>query len=266
MGIGWLKDRDRPSILDDLGPYPMRVPPRLLAVLLFVVVGMLALVVAGLLDWVVGSLFLAMEFLGEFVRSVFRRRRRHRHPPARSRRAPAASPLDGDHHRGSIRRRSRPRRRRGEHREEDTTPSSPPVPVFKVLVPVSGDEADLLDFALGECRVRQAELIVLFLRPLAVTPMGPNPLPGLAEDEEARATFDRVGSEAERAGVPFRSLYELTADRSTTIGEVATTCAANVVVVGSTRKSLVFRLFASDPNPALIRRLPEHASLMIHAS
>ena len=75
------------DILDFL---PMRVPPRLVAVLGFVAVGMLALVVAGLLDWIVGVLFLTMEFLGEVLRNVFRHRRGRRHLPARSRPASVA--------------------------------------------------------------------------------------------------------------------------------------------------------------------------------
>ncbi len=241
----------------------MRVPPRLLAVLLFVGVGMIALVVAGLLDWVVGTLFLTMEFLGEFVRSAFRRDPERR---TSAKRSPGRSPRVVEHSRGFLRRKGRIRRKWPEHRGAETPATSPTVPSIKVLVPISGDESELLDFALEECRVRQAELIVLFLRPMAVMPMGPNPLPGLAEDDEARATFERIESEAGRLAVPLRTLYEVTADRSATIGEVATACSADVVVVGSSRRSLIFRLFSGDASPGLIRRLPERASLMIHAS
>ena len=71
------------------------------------------------------------------------------------------------------------------------------------MLPLSGDQPDLVAFALEECRIRQAEMLVLFLRPIAVIPMGPNPFPGLSEDDEAKATFDRVGSEADRVGVPI---------------------------------------------------------------
>ncbi len=227
---------------------------------------MLALVVAGLLDWIVGVLFLSMEFLGEVLRSVFRRRRDRRHAPGRSRHVPVASLHSARHHRRSTRRVGRPRRRQDGRREEEPAPSTPPEARPKILVPVSGDEPDLLDFALEECRGRQAEMILLFTRAMAVMPMGPNPLPGLSEDDEARATFERVGRAADQIGVPMRTIYEATGDRPATIGEVARACGADVVVVGSSRRGRLSRLLARDLTPAILRLLPERASLLIRAS
>jgi nucleotide-binding universal stress UspA family protein len=137
---------------------------------------------------------------------------------------------------------------------------------LRILVPVSGDEADLLDFAVEECQSRQAEMILLFLRPLAVTPMGPTPWPGLSEDDEAKATFDRLGSEAERVGVPLRTIYATTGNLPATIGEVARDSETDVVLVGSTRKSGFSRFLSRDLAPSILKRLPEHASLTIRAS
>ena len=241
----------------------MRVPPRLLAVLLFVGVGMLALVVAGLLDWIVGVLFLSMEFLGEFVRAVFRRRRARRHPPSRPRHPSVAAAHAVEGHRRTPRRKDRPRRRRAGHPEGEPAPAGPRP---KVLVPVAGDEPELIAFALEECRLRGAELLVLFLRPMAVMPMGPNPMPGLSEDEEARATFDRVGAEADRLGIPLRTLYATTADRPATIGEVAREEQPDVVVVGSARRNPIARLLSRDLTSSLLGLLPGRASLVIRPS
>jgi len=246
----------------------MRVRPRLLAVLVFLAVGMLALVVAGLLDWIVGVLFLSMEFLGEVLRNVFKREREKRkHPPTRSLR-PAAGPLRSvEQTRRFGRRRGRPRRRRPASTEDEPSPPAPHAePRMRILVPVTGDDPDLIAYALEECRARQAELILLFLRPIAVIPMGPTPLPGLAEDDDARATFDRVAEEAARLAVPLQTRYQITADRPATIGVVARDCKADVVLVGSARKNGLAGFLARDPNPALLRFLPEHASLTIHAS
>jgi nucleotide-binding universal stress UspA family protein len=244
----------------------MRVPPRVFAVALFVVVGMIALVFAGMLDWIVGVLFLTMEFLGEFVRNVFRRQGERRSSPSRSRHASTIHHRAFDGHRGSVRRRGRPRRRQLRH--DEVAPSNPDAAGrrMRILVPVSGDEADLLDFALEECRSRQAEMIVLFLRPLAVTPMGPNPMPGLAEDGEARATFDRLGSESGRLGVPLQTLYATTGDIPATIGEFARSSEADVVLVGSTRRGGFSRFLSRDLTPSILKMLPEHASLTIRAS
>jgi nucleotide-binding universal stress UspA family protein len=249
---------------DEVGTLPMRVSARLSAVVSFAILGILALVFAGLLDWIVGVLFLLMEFLGQFIRSVFRRPAGTR-PQSSTRHRPASN---GSRHSiarnwGIVHRKGRPRRRRAGHPEAEPAPSDPP---FRVLVPLSFDDPALVDFALEECRIRRAELLLLFLRPLAVMPMGPIPLPGLAEDEEARATFDRVGQEADRLGVPWRTFYEATADRPSTIGEVARNSGADVVIVGSVRKGGVARFLARDPNPTILKFLPERASLLIHAS
>lgn len=259
-GIGWTDDRAQPSC-GHCGLPAMRVPPRLLAVLLFLVLGLLALVLAGLLDWIVGVLFLTMEFVGGFIREVFRRRDR-RQPPSRHRHASVSRTHAVRHRRESARFGCRPRRSRA----ADLASSTCPEPRLKLLVPVSGDEPDLLAFALEECRSRQAEMILLFLRPMAVTPMGPNPLPGLPEDDEARSLFDRVEREAARFGVPIRTIYEATSDRPTTIGGVARACQADVVVVGKFRGSRIDWLLARDPNPCILRMLPERASLVIRAS
>lgn len=236
----------------------MRVRPRLLAVLLFLAAGMLALVVAGLLDWVVGVLFLSMEFLGETLRNVFKRKKARKHPPARS--LPSPGSRSAEHVRKFTRRRFRPRRKR-----PATIEPAPPEPRMRILVPVTDDDVDLIAFALEECQARQAELILLFLRPITVIPMGPTPLPGLPEDDEARLTFDRVADEADRLGIPHQARYAITADRPATIGEYARECLADVVLVGANRRNGIAGFLARDPNPAIIRSLPDHASLTIHA-
>jgi nucleotide-binding universal stress UspA family protein len=241
----------------------MRVPPRVLALASFVILGMVALVVAGLLDWIVGVLFLSMEFLGEVLRNLFRRRRERRHPPSRARRASIVTHRAVDGHRGYARRRGRPRRKHAKHLDGDPAAGEKRL---RILIPVSGDESDLIDFAVEECRSRHAEMILLFLRPLAVTPMGPTSLPGLAEDDEAQATFDRVGTEAERLGVPLRTLYATTADLPATIGEFARDVEADVVLVGSTRRAGFARFLSRDPTPSILKMLPGHASLTIRAS
>jgi hypothetical protein len=137
---------------------------------------------------------------------------------------------------------------------------------LRILVPVSGDEADLLDFALEECLGRQAEMIVLFLRPLTVTPMGRTPMPGLPEDDVARAIFDRLGSEADRVGVPLRTMYATTADLPATIGKFARACEADVVLVGSPRRRRFLRFLSRDLTPSLLKLLPGRANLMVHAT
>lgn len=242
----------------------MRVPARLLALASFVALGIVALVFAGLLDWIVGVLFLAMEFLGECLRNLFWRRRERRHAPARARHASIAHHRAIEAPRGYARRRGRPRRKHEKPVEDDPTTSQDRR--LRILVPVSVDDSDLLDFAVEDCHARRAEMILLFLRPLAVMPMGPTALPGLSEDAEARATFDRVAALADRAGIPLRTIYATTADLAATIGEFARDCEADVVLVGSARRAGFARFLTRDPTPSILKMLPEHASLTIRAS
>ena len=65
----------------------------------------------------------------------------------------------------------------------------------RIMVPTTGNPR-LLDFAMKECLTRQAELDVLFIRHLAVTPMGPTAPPTLAEDNDALSLFDRLRDQA----------------------------------------------------------------------
>jgi nucleotide-binding universal stress UspA family protein len=136
----------------------------------------------------------------------------------------------------------------------------------RVLVPLGGDRPGLVAFALDECRSRHAELLLLFLRPLAITPMGPNSLPILAEDEPARALFERVGTQAREAGVPLRTLYRVTHDLPTTILEAARAHEADVVVMEATRRNLLLRTLRGDEIQAIMSHLPDRVSLVLHTA
>src|SRR4051794_30681746 len=85
------------------------------------------------------------------------------------------------------------------------------VPEERLMVATQGNPR-LLAFALKECKSRQAELQLLFIRHLAVTPMGPTAIPTLAEDEQAQDLFDRLRVQAHEAGVPLRLLYGVARD------------------------------------------------------
>ncbi len=59
-----------------------------------------------------------------------------------------------------------------------------------VMVATQGNPR-LIEFALKEAKNRQAELQLLFVRHVAVTPMGPAPATTLAEDAQAQALFEQ---------------------------------------------------------------------------
>lgn len=241
----------------------MRVPQRLWAALLFAALGLLALAFSGLLDWITSVLFLVLEFLAGFFRPRSEHRKKPR-PRHRSRVLAGASAHMRDRARRSAFRKTRPRR--APAGAEADVPEAPASlgPRTRVLVPLSADRPELITFALEECLDRQAELLLLFLRPLAVTPMGPNPRLTLAEDDRARTLFERVAAEARDAGVPHRTFYEPTRDMPATILDVARAHDADVVLMEATRRNLLWRALIGDEIQAVLMHLPEHVNLLIH--
>ena len=234
----------------------MRSSQRLLAVLLFAAVSLLALACSGMMDWIASSLFLILEFLAEFLRRIFgvRTAQRmhssmHGHSPAKRR------PRKVLHRKGlSIRNRSHVR---------DAPMSTPRV---RVLLPLCADQPELIEFALAECQSRNAVLLVLFLRPLAVLPMGQNPIPTLEEDAAALAVFEQVRHEAAAVGVPLQMFYRVTADRPATLIEVARNHQVDVVLMEAAKRSWLGNLLAGDMTRAILSHLPEHVSLIVHAA
>lgn len=250
----------------------MRVPQRLASALLFAAISLLALGVSGLLDWISSLLFLFLEMIAE----RFRARKGRVVDLPQPRRAPRRGRTNAHGHRRAIAAALRPR---GEHdrrptrckephghEEIDEQPGTPPpAPRIRVLVPLSADRPGLLAFALDECRDRRAELLVLFLRPFAVMPMGPDPIPSLKEDNEATRLFARIREQASDAGVPVRTLYEVSRDMPASILENAQRHEAGVLIMEATRRNLFWRALMGDITQEVIMHLPDRVSLLLHA-
>lgn len=236
---------------------------RLLVLSLFALVCVLALAVAGILDWITGVLFLILEILAEVLRRLFfRHDRPRRHLAARPLAGTRASHSAKTRKRRFVRRKTRPAGLLDLVESQGATPSRR----RRVLVPITRDEPDLIAFALEECCERRAELLLLFIRPLMVMPMGPNPYSGLKEDDEARDTLDRTVNEARVMRVPVRPFYEVSHDQAATILEVAQDQEADVVLVSATRRSRVWGALMGDLIQSIQAKLPGRASLMIHGS
>ncbi len=135
---------------------------------------------------------------------------------------------------------------------------------FRIMVPTQGNPR-LIDFAMQECKTRQAELQILFIRLLAVTPMGPTAIPTLAEDAEAQALFDRVRAQAKEAGVPLRLLYGVASDIPDAILDMAVTHGADLLLMGVTRRGALWKVMKGDIIQAVAEQLPEQVGLLIHA-
>ena len=142
---------------------------------------MLALVVAGVLDWIVGGvLFLTMEFLGELVRGLFLSRpgRRPAQGAVHGRDRPATGFPDRrgasggrlDVGGGPGRKRPDGRDLMDRRRRTRSTPTGKPT--FRVLVPPrEATSRACLTSPWKNAGLRRAELIVLFLRPPGDRPL-----------------------------------------------------------------------------------------------
>ena len=137
-------------------------------------------------------------------------------------------------------------------------------PRERVMVATQGNPR-LIEFALKECKSRQAELQLLFIRHLAVTPMGPAPIPTLAEDVQALDLFDRVRAQAREAGVPLRLLYGVARDIPDAILDMAVTHGADLLLLGTTRRGALWKAMKGDVIQGVAEGLPETVGLLIHA-
>jgi nucleotide-binding universal stress UspA family protein len=137
-------------------------------------------------------------------------------------------------------------------------------PKERVMVATQGNPR-LLAFALRECKSRQAELQLLFIRHLAVTPMGTAPIPTLAEDTQAQDLFDRMRQQAKEAGVPLRLLYGVARDIPDAILDMAVTHGADLLLLGATRRGTLWKAMKGDVIQGVAEHLPETVGLLIHA-
>jgi nucleotide-binding universal stress UspA family protein len=137
-------------------------------------------------------------------------------------------------------------------------------PKERIMVATQGNPR-LIEFALKECKNRQAELDILFVRHLAVTPMGPTAPPRLEEDEQALELFDRLRAQAREAGVPLRLLYGVARDIPDAILDMAVTHGADLLLLGTTRRGALWKAMKGDVIQAVAEHLPESVGLLIHA-
>lgn len=137
-------------------------------------------------------------------------------------------------------------------------------PKERIMVATQGNPR-LLAYALKECQSRKAELMLLFLRHLAVTPMGDAPIPRLDEDDQARELFERVRHQCEEAGIPLRLLYGVARDIPDAILDMAVTHGADQVLLGTTRRGTLWRAMKGDVISGVAEHLPDSIALLIHA-
>ncbi|MEE8170480.1 MAG: amino acid permease, partial [Phycisphaerae bacterium] len=135
----------------------------------------------------------------------------------------------------------------------------------KILVASRGNP-DLIRFAGEEAKQRGANLLVLFVRDLAVS-YGPaaakSPQP--ERDPEAREMFATAQAVAAEHQIPMMPIYCLARSVPDMILDFAGTYAVDFLILGVSRRGAVFRALRGDVITKVADYLPSETTLLIHA-
>ena len=135
----------------------------------------------------------------------------------------------------------------------------------RYLVAVRGGNPKLIAFALEEARAAHAELLFLFVRHLAVSALGPAHRPDVTRDFEAQQLFARLREQAAAAGVKAYFLYTEADNIAETIVDFAVTHGVDRVILGATKRGMLWRTMKGDVIQGVALRLPERTHLLIQA-
>jgi amino acid transporter/nucleotide-binding universal stress UspA family protein len=143
----------------------------------------------------------------------------------------------------------------------DTVPgSSGP----RFLVATQGNPK-LVAFAIEQAKQADAELLLLFVRHIAVPMLGPANRPDLNHDAEAQRLKSQVLEQAEAAGVPAHFLYTVADNVAETIADFAVTYGVTRVMIGATKRGALWRTMKGDIIQGVAMHLPEQTQLLIQA-
>ena len=125
--------------------------------------------------------------------------------------------------------------------------------------------AKLLNFALDQAKVHDAELLVLFVRHVAVITMGSVKRITLDEDEAAQQMFAAVKEQAAAKGAQVRFLYAAADNVADTIVDFAVTFGVDRLFLGATQRGGLWRVMKGDVIQGVAQQLPEQTLLLIQA-
>ena len=123
----------------------------------------------------------------------------------------------------------------------------------------------LLEFAIDEATRRDANLFVLYVRDLAVMYPGDEAPITPEEDDEAAVLFASAELMARRSKVPLQRIYCVSNDPADVILDFTATYAADLVILGVSRRAGVLRALRGDVIAGVADNLPSETTLLIHA-
>jgi amino acid transporter/nucleotide-binding universal stress UspA family protein len=133
----------------------------------------------------------------------------------------------------------------------------------RIMVATRGNPK-LLQFAFDYARSQHAELWLVFVRHIAID-SGVTRESDVANDQEALQLESSAKAYSAEYGVPMRFVYSTATDIGDTVLDVAATYAVDVLILGSTRRSRLWRAMTGDVIQQVAEYLPENISLLIHA-
>ena len=135
---------------------------------------------------------------------------------------------------------------------------SPPEFLGQFILVAARGWTPALQFALEESRLRGAQLLVLYIREVAVNiDMGGN----WQHDPDARALFTRL--EVEARGLKVNKLYSLSDSPADTIIDIAATFGIDSVVLGGSRRATLVNLLKGNVVARVAANLPESMHLIV---
>ena len=128
----------------------------------------------------------------------------------------------------------------------------------RVLVAARG-WTPALQFAIGECRTRGLELLVLYIREVAI--QFEQLSSDWRDDLEARALFSRILSEAQ--GLKINPLYSMSDSPADTIIDIAATFGVDTVILGGSKRATLVNLLKGNVVTRVAANLPEPMHLVV---
>ncbi|MBI3415164.1 MAG: amino acid permease [Verrucomicrobia bacterium] len=139
------------------------------------------------------------------------------------------------------------------------------IPGQTILVAARG-WTPVLQFALEEARLRQANLYVLYVKELAVSLPAPLPTgesPRWQDDARAAEIMYGMLDVGRQNGVTVIPLYAVSENPASTILDLAATMGADTLILGSTHRSALVSLLKGNVVTEVARSLPENIRLLI---
>jgi amino acid transporter len=135
---------------------------------------------------------------------------------------------------------------------------SPPEFLGQFILVAARGWTPALQFALEESRLRDAQLLVLYVREVAVNiDMGSN----WQDDPEAKVMFTRLDSDAH--GLKVNKLYSVSDSPADTIIDIAATFGVDTVVLGGSRRATLVNLLKGNVVARVAANLPESMHLIM---